>query len=515
MSTVMSRIDQFDRLEALDGNVDILIVGGGATGLGTALDAALRGYSVLLVEQDDFASGTSSRSTKLVHGGVRYLKQGQIGLVRESLRERGRLLANAPRNVHKRGFVVPCRSVFDKPFYGMGLAAYDLLAGRFGWGHSRILGKDETLKLLPGLSAEGLLGGVLYWDGQFDDARLALSLARSAIGANAIVLNHAKATHLRREGSKIAGATIEAVCVDASGGFAKRTIEVRARAVVSAVGVFGDEVARMDDPGAASRLTASQGAHIVLDRSFFPGEHSLMVPKTDDGRVLFLIPWENHVLVGTTDTPVQRIDAEPAPLKEEIDYLLDYAGRYLDRKPKRADILSRFAGLRPLVKPSGAVRSTASVSRDHQIFVSESGLITILGGKWTTYRKMAEDVVNQAQVVGGLPSRPCVTAEFRLDEGADTPDDAATGSAKSPVLIDDPHLTEGMVRRMARTEMAETVTDVLARRCRALFLNAGAAQAGAGAVARILGEEKGWSPVTQERERADFQRLAHKYMEPG
>lgn len=513
MSATLSRTDQFRKLEEMRGHCDILIIGGGATGLAAAMDAALRGHKVILAEANDFAAGTSSRSTKLVHGGVRYLKQGRVSLVRESLRERGLLARNAPGIVHKRAFVVPCRSPLDKPYYAMGLAAYDLLAGSFGWASTQLLSKAETLASLPGLDEKGLLGGVLYWDGQFDDTRLALAMARTAADAGAAVINHARAKALIHENGRVAGAVVEAAMIGADGETQTRTVEVRARVVISAVGVFSDELARMDAPGSGGYVTASQGAHIVLDRSFFPGETALMVPKTDDGRVLFLIPWEGAVLVGTTDTPVTRIEPEPRPLKPEIEYLLDYTGRYLTRKPVEGDIKSRFAGLRPLVKPSGRYASTAAVSRDHQIFVSGSGLITILGGKWTTCRKMGEDVIEKAQIVGSLHSRPCTTADFALDEGADAPGYSRPAEQASPVLIEQPFLTEAMVRRMASEEMAETVADVLARRSRALFLDARAAHAAANEVARILAEEKGWSAPFQERQKADFERLALGYLE--
>lgn len=515
MPSTLSRSEQFRKLEEMRGHCDILIIGGGATGLAAAMDAALRGHKVILVEADDFAAGTSSRSTKLVHGGVRYLKQGRISLVRESLRERGRLLRNAPGIVHKRAFVVPCRSPLDKPYYAMGLASYDLLAGSYGWGNTRLLSKAETLEALPGLDEKGLLGGVSYCDGQFDDSRLALALARTAVAAGGVVVNHARAKALIHENGQVGGAIVEARQVGPDGSIEVRTLEIRARVVISAVGVFSDELARMDEPGSGGYVTASQGAHIVLDRSFFPSDTALMVPKTDDGRVLFLIPWEGSVLVGTTDTPVKTIEAEPKPLKDEIDYLLDYTGRYLVRKPNAGDIKSRFAGLRPLVKPSGRFASTAAVSRDHQIFVSDTGLITILGGKWTTCRKMGEDAVNKAQSVGSLHERPCTTAEFPLDEGADGPGYFRSVERSSKVLIDQPFLTEAMVRRMAREEMAETVADVLARRIRALFLDARAARDAAGEVARILAEEKGWSAPVHESQKADFERLALGYLEPA
>lgn len=508
----LTRAEQRARLEERGRRVDILIIGGGATGLGAAVDAISRGYSVALVERDDFAAGTSSRSTKLVHGGVRYLKQGQISLVRESLRERGRLLKNAPGLVHKLKFVIPCLKYWEKPFYGMGMASYDMLAGSFGWEHSRLLSKNETLNELPGMSPEGLYGGVEYLDGQFDDSRLALALARTAANLGAVVLNHAEAVELERENGRVTGVFVRDHGISADENPAEKTIEIEARVVISAAGVFSDALARLDDSLAPERVAAAQGAHIVLDRAFFPGDAALMVPKTDDGRVLFMIPWQNHVLVGTTDTPVSRVAPEPVPFQQEIDYLLDYSGRYLNKKPVKADIKSRFAGLRPLVKPARGVTNTAAVSRDHQIFVSKSGLISILGGKWTTYRQMAQDVVDKAEELGGLTRRECKTADLRLDEGADGVDYDREFELRSEMMIPEMQLTEAMVRRMVREEMADTVADVLARRSRALFLEAHAAARAATGVASILAEERGWSESVRDAQVAAFQKLAAGYM---
>jgi glycerol-3-phosphate dehydrogenase len=494
--------------------VDIFIIGGGATGLGAALDAAVRGHSVALVERDDFAAGTSSRSTKLVHGGVRYLRQGQVSLVRESLRERGRLLKNAPGLVHKLNFVIPCRKAWEKPYYGMGMATYDMLAGQFGWEHSRLLSRAETLQRLPGLSAEHLYGGVEYLDGQFNDSRLALALARTAANVGAVILNHAEVVELKRENGRVTGAIVQDRLpgTNANAIGRSRTVEISARVVISAAGVFSDDLARLDTANAPERVAAAQGAHIVLDRSFFSGDSALMVPKTDDGRVLFMIPWQQHLLVGTTDTPVPKPTREPVPLKEEIDYLLEYAGRYLVKKPGRADIKSQFAGLRPLVKPARGMKNTAAVSRDHQIFRSDSGLVTILGGKWTTYRQMAQDVVDKAQQWGGLKPLACKTTDLRLDEGADAADYDHSAELASDMICPELQLTRAMVWRMVRDEMAETVADVLARRSRALFLESAAALRAAGPVAEILAEAKGWPAAVKEQETADFKDLAAGYL---
>lgn len=508
----MNRARQWSRLEEYQKSpVDMLVIGGGATGLGIALDAATRGLSVVLLERNDFAAGTSSRSTKLIHGGVRYLRQGQVSLVRDSLRERGRLVKNAPGLVHSLNFVIPCFKFWEKPFYGMGMATYDLLAGSFGWDHSLLLTRDETADKLPGANTSGLLGGVLYQDGQFDDTRLALALARTAINQGAIVLNHAEVVALKHENGRVCGAIVRDAGVKADREQPEKTLEIAAKVVVSAAGVFSEDLMRLDSRDAEAGVTAAQGAHIVLDRSFFPAGNALMVPKTDDGRVLFLIPWHGHVLVGTTDTPVSKISAEPVPLAEEIVYLLDYSGRYLAKKPGRSDILSQFAGLRPLVRPRGQVKSTAAVSRDHKILVSPSGLISVIGGKWTTFRKMAEDALGQACLVGGWGTRPCRTADLPLDEGADAPGYDHSAELSSPRLDPDLNLTATMVRRMIHDEMAETVADVLARRHRALFLNAAAAARAAGAVSVIMAEAKAWPPAVMEQQRADFERLAVGY----
>ncbi|HYC72978.1 MAG TPA: glycerol-3-phosphate dehydrogenase/oxidase [Opitutaceae bacterium] len=385
---------------------DVLVIGGGATGLAAALDAAARGYATALLERGDFACATSSRSTKLVHGGVRYLRQGRTGLVRSALRERTLLLRNAPALVRSRAFVVPVYSAWEKLFYGAGLALYDVLARGHQPESSRILSCAETLAVLPTLRPDRLAGGVRYTDGQFDDAGLALAFAQAAARHGAAVVNYVPVTALLKAGDRVAGA----VARDEESG---ETFEVRARAVINATGVFADEVRRLDEPATPPTLAPSQGAHVVLPRDFLPGDTALMIPKTADGRVLFAIPWHGRVLLGTTDTPVNEVAREPAPLAEEISYLLEHAGRYLDRTPARADVLSMFAGLRPLVK--GRSGPTSALSRDHLIDVAASGLVTIAGGKWTTARHMAEDVVDRAAAIAGLPPQPCRTAPLALE----------------------------------------------------------------------------------------------------
>ncbi len=413
----MNRDDLLQRLDERSAPWDVLIIGGGATGLGTAIEAAARGYRTLLLEQHDFAKGTSSRSTKLVHGGVRYLQQGNVSLVLEALRERGRLLQNAPHLVHDLRFVVPSYDWWEGPFYGIGLKLYDLLAGRAGFGPSVRLSRQETLAFLPTLESDGLRGGVQYYDGQFDDARLAVNMAQTAVDLGATVLNYVQVTALTRQGDVVAGV----VARDLEG---RREYELEARVVVNATGIFTDAIRRLDDPQAPPMLRLSQGVHIVLDRAFLPTDTAIMVPRTDDGRVLFAIPWHQRVLIGTTDTPVEAAVLEPRPLDEEWDFLLTHAARYLSKDPTPADVLSTFAGLRPLVG-NGQNGGTASLSRDHTLHIDRSGLVTITGGKWTTYRKMAEDTIDSAAVVAQLEERPSVTKDLRLHGWHD--DDASLG----------------------------------------------------------------------------------------
>ena len=403
---------------------DVLVIGGGATGLGVAVESASRGYTTLLLEQSDFAKGTSSRSTKLVHGGVRYLQQGDVSLVLEALHERGLLIQNAPHLVHHLPFVVPVYDWWEGPFYGIGLRLYDALAGKLGLGPSKNLSREETLERIPTVEPDGLRGGVIYYDGQFDDSRLAITLARTLADLGGTPLNYARVTGLLRvdgtgggigtesSSGSVSGAIEGVTAIDEESG---REMEIRARVVVNATGVFTDEVRRMDEPAAGPMVTASQGVHIVLDRTFLPGDSAIMVPHTSDGRVLFAVPWHGRVVVGTTDTPVPEASLEPRALEEEVEFLLTHAIRYLTRDPVASDVLSVFAGLRPLVGSPDS--ETKAISRDHTLMVSPSGLVTITGGKWTTYRRMGEDTVTQAAVVAGLPERESGTEKLRYTAG--------------------------------------------------------------------------------------------------
>jgi glycerol-3-phosphate dehydrogenase len=502
---------------------DIAIIGGGATGLGVALDAAARGYSVVLVESHDFAKGTSSRATKLVHGGVRYLAQGNIALVREALHERTTLLHNAPHLAQPLPFVVPAYRFWETAFYGTGLKMYDALAGKAGLGPTEILNRAQVLRSLPTARADGLKGGVKYWDGQFDDARLALALARTAAAQGALVVNYCAATALRHEGGKVAGLA----CRDQETG---AVFELKARCVINAAGVWVDEF-RQQDGQAIHRpvkpmVAPSQGVHAVVDRDFLPGDHALMVPKTADGRVLFGVPWLGKVILGTTDTPRQDLPREPRPFRAELDFILSEAGRYLERAPKAADIRSLWVGLRPLVKPHGEDgENTKLLSREHTVLVSRSGLVTVTGGKWTTYRAMAEDVLDSCMSKGLVTrTRPGVTANLKLvgapeagapirpisdpqglhSYGSEAGEVLALPGARREIA---PGLTESMVRFAARHEYARTVEDVLARRSRLLFLDARLADSIAGAVAPILREETGADPQLKA-----FHELARLYL---
>ena len=527
-------------LRALDRDEpwDILIIGGGATGLGCAVDAAARGYATLLLEQADFGKGTSSRSTKLVHGGVRYLQQGNVALVMEALRERGILRRNAPHLVRDLPFVVPNYDWWEMPFYGIGLKVYDVLAGRYGFGGSKVLSRQETVAAIPTIETEGLRGGVRYHDGQFDDARLAVNLAQTAAERGAVLLNGFRVRGLIHEGGGVGGIVAGVEAEDAETG---RQHSIRAKAVVNATGPFTDAVRRMDDPGVRPMIRPSQGVHVVLPREFLPADHAIMVPRTSDGRVLFAIPWHNRVVVGTTDTPIEETPLEPRAFDHEIDFILSTARAYLERDPAESDVLSVFVGIRPLVAavdpsepgrgPAGSggggdqgAGKTSAISRDHTLHIAASGLITIAGGKWTTYRKMAQDVVDQAAELADLPEVDCPTKSLMIhgaaehageDDplwfyGSDAP--AVRAMEGAPGLGERLHprleLTAGQVVWACRREMARTVDDVLARRTRSLLLDARAALEAAPRVAELMAKELGRGAAWAEGQVADFAAIA-------
>lgn len=520
----MNREHAVAQIQAAERPWDFIIVGGGATGLGAAVDAVARGYRALLLEQHDFAKGTSSRSTKLVHGGVRYLKQGNVTLVLEALKERGRLYRNAPHLVHNQAFVIPIYHWWDGPFYGVGMKVYDRLAGSLGLSPSRTLSRDETIERIPTVETDGLLRGVVYHDGQFDDSRLAIDLARTVDELGGLVVNYVRVIRLLKRD----GLVIGVVAHDLESG---AEFELRAKAVINATGVFADGLRRMDDAGATSLVAPSQGAHVVLRKEFLPGESAIMVPRTEDGRVLFAVPWHDHVVVGTTDTPVDEARLEPRPLAHELEFLLTHAARYLSKDPTPADVRSAFAGLRPLVR-RGDATETSALSRDHTILVSDSGLITVTGGKWTTYRKMAQDVIDQAERVTGDARRNCSTETLRIhgwtEQVIDEPHLRVYG-ADAPAIRhlerERPEWSQPLVRGLpytvaqavwaVRMEMARTPEDVLARRTRALLLDARATLDAAPAVASLLAGELGRDVAWQLRSVEAYRELARGYLPLG
>jgi glycerol-3-phosphate dehydrogenase len=522
MMSGLSRADMLARLDQHEGAWDFVVIGGGATGVGVAVDAASRGYSVLLLEQSDFGKGTSSRSTKLVHGGVRYLEQGNISLVMEALKERGILRQNAPHLVSNLPFVVPNYDWWETPFYGIGLKVYNLLAGKYGFGDSSILSREETLRRLPTIRTDGLRGGVVYYDGQFDDSRLLINLVQTAGEHGATLLNYAAVTGL----TKGSDGTIDGVVArELESG---REFRATARVVINATGPFADGVRRLADPEAPRLIAPSQGIHLVFDRSFLPGSSAIMVPHTRDGRVMFAIPWHGHTLVGTTDTPISEPSLEPRAQEREIAFVLETAALYLHKAPTRADVLSVFAGVRPLVR-TGDSRITSALSRDHTIHIDTSGLLTTAGGKWTTYRHMAEDTVDQAVDFARLPERRCITKELHVhgfQERSGDPGALGLYGSDAPRILElgraEPALAQPLdgalpctgaeVVWAARMEFARTVEDVLARRCRALFLNAAAAVRMAPAVAALIACELGRDEAWQRSQVAEFGALAQGYM---
>jgi glycerol-3-phosphate dehydrogenase len=517
----MNRQKMLDAVASERGYWDVIIIGGGASGLGIAVDSASRGYRTLLLEQDDFSKGTSSRSTKLVHGGVRYLQQGNVTLVLEALRERGLLIQNAPHLVHNQSFIVPNYDWWEGPFYGVGMKVYDMLAGKLGLGPSKNLSLKKTLELLPTLEPDGLRGGVIYFDGQFDDSRLAINLVQTAFDNGATLINYMKVTGLIKSRNMVDGVKVK----DTLSGDEH---EINARVVVNATGVFTDDVIKMDDPTAKPMIAPSQGVHLIVDKKFLPGDSAIMVPHTDDGRVLFAVPWHDKIILGTTDTPVQERSTEPKAFEAEIEFILKHASRYLTGNPTRSDVRSVFAGLRPLVKAQDA-RSTSAISRDHTLIVSPSGLVTLTGGKWTTYRKMAQDAVDHAAIVAGLNATDCVTENMRIHGWLKNIDKSDPlhyyGSDRVALrkLIDyDMELGEKLHDRLpylkasvvwaVRSEMAMTVEDVLSRRTRAILLDAKASVEIAPVVAKLMAKEAGYSKSWQKEQVEQYNQLAKSYI---
>jgi len=500
---------------------DVVIIGGGATGLGAAVDSASRGYDTLLLEQHDFSKGTSSRSTKLVHGGVRYLQQGNVSLVLEALRERGLLIQNAPHLVRNQSFIVPNYDWWEGPFYGIGMKVYDMLAGKLGLGPSKNLSKEKTLKYIPTLESEGLKGGVIYYDGQFDDSRLAINLAQTAIDHGATTLNYTKVTGLLKSNNTIDGVKVRDEITGES-------FHVNARVVINATGVFSDSILKMDNPDSGNIIAPSRGVHLIIDKEFLPGDSAIMVPQTEDGRVLFAVPWHDKVVLGTTDTPVEKPTLEPEAVESEIEFILKHAAHYLTSNPTRRDVRSVFSGLRPLVK-SGDSKDTSSISRDHTLLISDAGLVTIAGGKWTTYRKMAQDTIDQAAIVAGLNIRECKTENLRIHgwlKNINKKDPLyyyGSDNVSIKKLIEHhPELGEKLHERLpyikaqvvwaVQNEMAMTVEDVLARRTRALLLDAKASIEMAPEVARLMAGELRQTQSWQKQQVEAYEEVANKYV---
>ncbi|MBW1869942.1 MAG: glycerol-3-phosphate dehydrogenase/oxidase [Deltaproteobacteria bacterium] len=517
----MQRKEMLDQLNDTSRIWDMIIVGGGATGLGAAVEAISRGFSTLLLEQADFAQGTSSRSTKLIHGGVRYLHQGNISLVLEALRERGLLFHNAPHMVRHQAFIVPNYGWWEGPFYGIGMKLYDVLAGKMGLEASKRLSREDTLKKIPTVEPDGLRGGIIYYDGQFDDARLAITLAKTADNLGACILNYTKVSSILKKGDLVCGV----VAREQETG---QEYEIKGKTVINATGIFVDSIRKMDIPESEDLISPSQGVHIVIDKSFLPSDSAIMVPHTDDGRVLFAVPWHDRVIIGTTDTEIFESFLEPKPFSHEVEFLLSHAAKYLSKNPIKDDILSVFAGIRPLIR-SDTSHETSSLSRDHHITISASGLVTIAGGKWTTYRKMGEDVVGKAIAVAGLDERPSRTEHLNLfgwsaDSRGNEPFSVFGSEARDikQMIKNDPELDQMIhsnlpYRRIeilwaVRHEMARTVEDVLARRTRALILDAKASMEVAPKVATIMAKELSKDKTWEKEQVKNYLTLAQNYL---
>lgn len=504
------------------GGFDVVVVGGGASGIGAALEASLRGFKTLLLEKHDFTKGTSSKSTKLIHGGVRYLAQGDIKMVREALKERGYLVKNAPHLVHDQPFIIPAYKWWEGIFYTTGLTLYDILAGKYSLGRSKFLGREKVIRKLPGLSGKGLRGGILYHDGQFDDSRLAMDMLHEFFRNGGLALNYFEVYDiLKNDGDRITGVRAKNVTNDQS-------FEFKAKTVINATGVWADDVMQMDDPGHKKMIRPSQGIHIVISKNFMKGDHALMIPKTSDGRVLFAVPWHDHLVVGTTDTPVDSIDDEPVPLEDEVRFILDTASGYLIKKVERSDVLSVFTGLRPLAAPTGDRTETREISRNHKVLVSKSKLITVVGGKWTTYRKMGQDMIDAAIKQKLLPQRASRTKNYKLSEstGIDVKDQfaiygrnameirkmIANNRELNASICEELPYSRAEIEWLCRNEMVVHLEDLMARRTRALLLNAKAAYNAAEKVARDIAPLLNWDKKKVEEEVLSFREMAKKYI---
>ena len=517
----MKRSEMIDKISDNSKEFDFIIIGGGATGIGIALEASARGYSVVLLEKSDFTKSTSSKSTKLVHGGVRYLAQGDVGLVREAVVERGLLAQNAPHLVKNQSFIIPTHGLFDELQYTVGLTMYDLLAGKLSLGRSKRISKAKTLKRISTINPDKISAGVVYHDGQFDDTRLAINTLQSAADLGAVVINYCAVNGLLKDDKgQISGVK----CFDEEG---KKQYEIKGKQVVNATGVFADDVLMMDSPKAKKTIAPSQGVHLVLDKSFLPDNDAIMIPKTDDGRVLFLVPWHGRVVVGTTDTPIKEESLEPIALEEEIEFILKTAARYLTKAPKRSDVLSVFAGLRPLAATEEG-KKTKEISRSHKIFTSDSGMLTMVGGKWTTFRKMGEDLVDRTETKNGWPKLPTKTKHLKIHGYKEHPDhnnplyfygsdeaailELASKNGNGALISKSLHVIEAQVEWAVKYEMARTIEDFLARRTRCQLLDAKESIKMAPKVAELMAKELGENSAWQAKQVQDYIDVTMNYI---
>ncbi len=518
----MKRSEMIDKIRDNSKEFDFIIIGGGATGIGIALEASARGYSTVLLEKSDFTKSTSSKSTKLVHGGVRYLAQGDVGLVREAVVERGLLTQNAPHLVKNQSFIIPTHGLFDELQYTVGLTMYDLLAGKLSLGRSKRISKAKTLKRISTINPDKISAGVVYHDGQFDDTRLAINTLQSATELGAIVINYCSVDGLLKDDK---GMVCGVKFFDEEGG---KSYEIKGKQVVNATGVFADDVLMMDSPNAEKTIAPSQGVHLVLDKSFLPDNDAIMIPKTDDGRVLFLVPWHGRVVVGTTDTPIKQESLEPIALEEEIEFILKTASRYLIKAPKRSDVLSVFAGLRPLAASKGEGKKTKEISRSHKIFTSESGLLTMVGGKWTTYRKMGEDLVDKTEIKNGWAKISTKTKHLKIHGYKENPDhnnplyfygsdeaailELASKNGNKNYISEKLQVIEAQVLWAVENEMCRTVEDFLARRTRCQLLDARESVKMAPKVAKIMAKELGKDEAWQTKQVEDYLKVTMNYI---
>ncbi|MGJ8548019.1 glycerol-3-phosphate dehydrogenase/oxidase [Winogradskyella wichelsiae] len=518
----MDRKKMINKLRSDSTTYDFVIIGGGATGIGIALEASARGYSVALLEKSDFTKSTSSKATKLLHGGVRYLAQGDIGLVREAVIERGLMLKNAPHITKTQSFIIPTHGLWDEILYTVGLTFYDLLAGKLSLGRSKRISKEKTLKRISLINPDKISAGVVYYDGQFDDSRMAINVLQSSVDMGALAVNYCAVEGLTKD---VNGKVTGVKALDEVDG---TTFEIKGKQVVNATGVFADDILRMDHPEAEKTIAPSQGVHLMLDKSFLPGDDAITIPKTDDGRVLFLVPWHNRVIVGTTDTPLEKESLEPVALEEEIGFILSTASRYLTKAPQRSDVLSVFAGLRPLAAPKAKGNKTKEISRSHKIYTAESGLLTIVGGKWTTFRKMGEDLVDKAEHNHQWKHIPTKTKHLKIHgykENINHNDPLYFyGSDEEKVLelskengwdaslSDSMGVIKAQVAWSVRHEMALNVEDFLARRVRCQLLNAKESIEMAPEVAKIMAKELGKDEAWQAQQVKDYTKVTSNYI---